>query len=42
LNTIRTIWHRKLLHEWFIKVIVKPMCSNFGWPDRIQFEYYTG
>ena len=28
LNAIRTIWHRKLLHEWFIKAIVKPISSN--------------
>jgi len=28
-DTIRTTWQRKLLHNWLIKVIVKPMCSNF-------------
>ena len=38
LNTIRTIWQGKLLHKWFIKLKVKPMCSIFCWPDRIQFE----
>jgi len=42
LNTIRTNWQRKLLHDWFIKVIGNHMCSNFRWPDRIQFEYYSG
>jgi hypothetical protein len=38
LSTIRTIWHRKLQHEWFIKTKVEPKCSKFRWPDRIQFK----
>ena len=42
LNTIRTSWQRKSLHKRFIKVMIKPMCGNFPWPDRIQFEHYTG
>ena len=35
LNTIRTIWQRKLLHTGFTEVIVKPMCSNFRWPGLV-------
>ena len=42
LNTIRTIRQRKLLHNAFTKLIVKPMCSNFHLLGRIQVEYYTG
>ena len=40
MNTIRTNWQRKSLHNWFIKVIVKPMCSNFRW-SQIVFNLNT-
>ena len=33
---------KRITTKLVIKMIVKPMCSNFRWPDRIQFEYYSG
>ncbi|KAJ1494802.1 hypothetical protein T484DRAFT_1926483 [Baffinella frigidus] len=30
-------WQRKLLHSWFILVIIKHLCSNVGWPEASIF-----